>query len=61
MSSAFWSDDWTARNYVNLNNLTLEERRIVEDALLAYTVVLPEQHVDQPALAALRTSLKETQ
>jgi len=60
MSCAFWSTDGLAAGRVSLANATEEERRIIEDALLAYTAVLPQGHVDQTPLRALRTSLKET-
>jgi hypothetical protein len=60
VSGAFWSTDGLVAGRSALTNIKDEERRIVEDALLAYTAVLPQGHVDQTSLRALRTSLKET-
>lgn len=60
MSKAFWSTDMHPAGYVGMKLLSLDEQRLVEEALIAYTAVLPKGHVDRPALAELRTSLKET-
>lgn len=60
MSKAFWTNDMHPAGYVGIKLLSLKEQEIINDALLAYTAVLPQRHADQTALADLRESLKET-